>query len=188
MTYPANAEYKAVVVGVDSALQSRLLNGVTDLEGALALLDDVSAIGERIAFNLLTHAPDVVTAGVWARVAAAVGYLYRSYYGNDGSQAQNDEIRCNFYIPAAGTYAFTMQAPTMSDACIVKLYIDGVQIGLTSGYDLYTAALGPYATIGVSGLVLTAGAHVVRFLCFDKNAASSAYGLRLGAMSFKRTA
>jgi hypothetical protein len=188
VAYPTGAEYPANAVALNPTLQSSLLNGLTTLEQAFVLLDDAAGLGGRVAVNMLTHAPANVVAGTWARVANGAGYLYRGYYGNDATKAQNDAVEVDLYTPSAGIYSLVFNAPQMTDAPILKVYIDTVQVGLTSGYDLYAAALGAQNIIGISGLSLTAAKHRVKFLCFDKNGLSTDYLLRLQAIALKRTA
>jgi len=190
MAYPTNIEGAAQNVAVDPALQSQFLNGVTNLEQAFATLDDFAGVDSRRVAHMLTHPVANVVAGAWAIVAgaAAAGYLYRGYLGNDATKALNDAVEIDLYVASTGTYRLALNCPQMSDAPILKVYIDTVQVGVVAGYDLYAAAVTPQTCIGIDDLALTAGVHRIRFLCADKNAASAFHLLRLQAISLKRTA
>jgi hypothetical protein len=187
MVYPVSAQYPAVVVSVDPALQSRLLANATDLEQVLQRLDQVGGVGQRVAVNMLTVAPVAGPVGVWAPLVNVLLPLCAAY-GNDASNADLDEFSVDVYIPTTGQWRLTIAAPQDLDTAIVQLFIDGAQIGLVAGYDLYAAAPDVDSYIGISGLQLTAGLHRLRLLCNGRNIASANNIARVTQIEFLRTA
>ena len=187
MTYPTNAQYPAAVIAVDPALQSRFLAGATTLEQVLGRLDQVGGVGQRVGINMLTAAPVAGAVGVWAPLVNVLLPL-NAAYGNDASDADLDEFSVDIYIPTTGVWTLTIGAPQDIDAPIIQLFIDGAQIGLVAGYDLYAAALDPDSYIGISGLSIAAGLHRLRILCNGANAASADNIARVTQIEFLRTA
>lgn len=187
MVYPTNAPFPAVNISVDPALQSRLLNGNTDLEQALIRLDQVGGIGQRVQVNMLTVAPVAGAVGTWAPLINAA-HLFNGAFDNTGAVADADEFSVDIFIPTAGTWTLSIGAPQDLDAPIVQLFLDGAQIGLAAGYDLYAPAPDPDSYIGISGLVLAAGLHRLRFLVNGANAGSASFILRVTSIEFRRTA
>jgi len=186
MVYPTNAPFPAVNIAVDPVLQSRLLDGNTDLEQALIRLDQVGGIGQRVSVNMLTVAPVAGAVGVWAPAINAA-HLCNGAFDNGAADALNNEFSVDLFIPTAGTWTLLIAAPQDLDAPIVQLFLDAVQIGLAAGYDLYQAAPDPDSFIGISGLVIAAGLHRLRFLVSGANAASAGFVLRVNQIEFRRT-
>jgi hypothetical protein len=73
---------------------------------------------------------------------------------------------------------------TYTNRGIYTIDIDGTIIGTVDGYGAVSARL----MTTITGIMLTAGAHVIRFLMATKNGASSAYNGALTAVVFTRTA
>lgn len=187
MVYPTNAAFPACNIAVNPTLQTRLLNGNTNLEQALMRLDQVGGVGQRVSVNMLTVAPVAGAVGTWAPLVNPL-HLFAGAFDNTAAVADLDEFSVDIYIPTAGTWTLFVGAPQDLDAPIVQLFLDAVQIGLVAGYDLYAAAPDPDSFIGISGLVIAAGLHRLRFLVNGANAASASFILRVTQIEFRRTA
>jgi hypothetical protein len=186
MVYPNNPVGAAFNVTLDPAKHSGVLNTLTNLEQAIAVLDGLSGAGDGLRFNFLTHNP-VEVQGNWQR-AYEVTHLLAGHYNNIASGQDGDAVELDILVPSAGVYTLFMNAAKNVDAPIVKLYMDGVQIGVVGGYDLRAGALAPVNIISVAALALTAGKHTFKIAADGKNALATAYIIRLQAVEFVRTA
>jgi len=189
MPYPNNNENDANTVPLNPALHSSALNGLLNAEQAFQVVDKMSGIGDSRYFNLITSEPTALGAApvtTILRVLAAT-YLHAGYLYNN-SAADGDIIDVDIIVPSAGTWRLALNAPVNINNGILKLFIDGVQIGVAGGYDLYAAALDPLPTIIVAGLVLTAGKKTLRFKVDGKNGASGGFQMHLSGVSYRRTA
>ena len=186
MVYPNNPVGAAFNVTLDPAKHSGVLNTLTNLEQAIAVLDGLSGAGDGLRFNFLTHNP-VEVQGNWQR-AYEVTHLLAGHYNNIASGQDGDAVELDILVPSAGVYTLFMNAAKNVDAPIVKLFMDGVQIGLAQGYDSYAAGADPYAIVTVEGLALAAGKRTLRIKADGKNAMSTSFVIRLQAIEFVRTA
>lgn len=148
------------------------------------VLDAMAYVSTPLYWNLLTTKPDSIGQGTWAR-AQSSARLYGGDFSNT-TTANSDNFTSNFRCPA-GTYTLRFNAVKNTDAGIVKVYIDGVQVGTVGGYDEY-AALDAANIEEITGLVLTAGEHTLKFELSGKNASSSSYRFRTSGIWLQRTA
>lgn len=188
MVYPTNDELLAGAVVLDPARYSGLLNGQTNLEDALRVLDQYSVAGERVRTNLLIRDP-VVVAGTWLREVSGTASIFRAWYTNrTGPGGVNDEIIVNLFVPSAGTWTLNFNGSVGPSWGIVKLYNGAVQIGAGGGYDFYAGGFFGDNVISVAGLVLAAGLMPLHFKVTGKNPLSTGYTVTLGEINLVRTA
>jgi hypothetical protein len=186
MVYPTNAQYVARAIALDPARHTGLLGGMENAEQAFQAADLCAGIGDRIDLNLLTVPGTAVGASVWAAVLLATE-LYCGHFVNT-SDANLNALDIPIRLRSAGTYRLDLNAMRHANGAIIMLYVDGVQIGVPAGYDLYNAALDPVNVVAVAGLVLTAGAHTLRIQVNGRNGASGGWAARLSGVSLRRTA
>lgn len=110
-----------------------------------------------IFWNMLTAEPDVVGQGTWVYVLTADADLYNGIFFNS-SDTDGDNFTCNFRCPA-GTYTLRFNAPKAAVRAIVDVDIDGSEEG---SFDL-NGAIDPINIEEISGLVLSAGEHTIKF-------------------------
>lgn len=186
MGYPVNTQRSADMVDLNPDLQSRLLNGCTNLEQALDRLDALSGVGQSVAVNLVAAEPTTV-AGVWSRFMAAVYYAAYCY---NQSNNNGDAIDVPFCLGSAGTWGLSVQALGNNVSGIIKMFIDGTQVGLVGGYDLYNAwpNVDPLGMLEIPLDPLTAGAHTLRIAVDGKRAASGGFQAYVQQITFRRVA
>jgi hypothetical protein len=156
-----------------------------EVNGNLDILDAMAYVSTPISWNMLTTKPDSIVQGTWAR-AASSSRLYGGDFTNT-TAANGDSFVCNFRCPA-GTYTLRFNAVKAADAGIVKVYIDNVQVGTVGGYDEYAATTDVANVEELTGLVLTAGAHTLKFELSGKNGSSTSYRFRTSGIWLQRTA
>lgn len=148
-------------------------------------LDGMAYVSTPLFWNMLTTAPDVTGQGTWAR-AQSSSRLYGGDFTNT-SAADGDKFTNNFRSPA-GTFTLRFNMVQAADAGIVKVYVDGDQVGTAGGYDGYAATTSSTNIEEITGITLSAGAHTVRFELDGKNGSSSGYRLRTSGIWLQRTA
>ncbi|HOX07201.1 MAG TPA: hypothetical protein PK280_12425 [Planctomycetota bacterium] len=157
----------------------------TSLNANWDTLDAMAYVSTPLSWNMLTTKPDTVGQGTWAAAQGSTR-LYGGDFSNT-TTTDGDNFTCNFRCPA-GTYTLRFNAIKYSDAGIVKVYIDGNQVGTGSGYDEYAASLDAVNIVEISGLSLTAGEHTLKFQLSGKNASASSYRFRTSGIWLQRTA
>jgi len=146
---------------------------------------EISAARDHIYRNFLTEGPEVIVAGTWLpRVDATMPY--NGVFDNSTADADHDDCTCRIYIPSSGLWQLTLNAPIGPNGGILKLYLDGVQIGAPAGYDLYAAGADPLAAIVVPSHAVAAGAHELRFYVDGQNMASAGFWVLLSGLYYRR--
>ncbi len=137
-------------------------------------------ISTPISWSVAVGGPDVVGQGTWAiALAVVMGYvvLYNSTHN------QNDNFTVNFRCPA-GTYTLRYGFLKDSNMGKCKVYIDVVE---KDDVDGYAAVQDPDNIEEVTGIVLTAGEHGLKFDVYDKHASSTNHYINLSYIYLQRT-
>ncbi len=135
-----------------------------------------------IFWNMLTASPDVVGQGTWTR-AIGPSVVYNAVFRNITS-ANGDNFTCNFRCPT-GTYKLRFNAGEADDRGIVDVDIDTVEKG---SFDLYAAVPNETNIEEITGIVLSAGAHTLKFRVDGKNGSSTDYFFLTQGIWLQRTA
>ena len=189
MAYPLMSDLRALNVSLDTSRQSQLLNGLTNLEQALILLDKLSGVSDKVLTNLLTREASSTPQGTWVRVVDATKLWNGSFTNAGGPAATGDNFTLDMFIPSAGTWSLTFNASKDANNGILKVFLNAVQIGVVpAGYDLYAAALAPVNMVTIAGLVLTPGRKVLTFKIDGKNGASGGFEFHTKHIALSRTA
>ncbi len=158
----------------------------TATQNALDDKVDVEA-GKGLSANDFTDAAkeklDGIASGVMARIFSPIkpsaqsggfGYTFAGSieFYNAGTYAIGDYAE--FLVPlAAGNYNFDISYATFSSAGIIKLTVDGVDIGAT--IDAYSATTVRYLQTTRSSVAVAGGLTPIRIEVTGKNASSSNY-------------
>jgi hypothetical protein len=103
---------------------------------------------------MLTHAPDAVGQGTWARAILATTPYNAVFYNT--SDADGDNFSFNVILPA-GTYTLEISALKSANEGTLKVEVDAQNLGTTNlnGLDLLNV-------VTITGIILSAGKHVVK--------------------------
>jgi len=148
-------------------------------------LDAMAYVRTCLFWNLLTGAPDETIQGTWYRVQSN-SRLYCGEFRNPTVE-DGDGFACRFRCPA-GTYTLRFNAGKNTDGGIVKVYVDDAQVGDAGGYDTYSDPKDVLNIEEITGITLTAGEHVLKFVLDGQNPLSEAYRFRTAAIWLQRTA
>jgi hypothetical protein len=186
MTYAKNAQFPALVVGLNPSLATGLLATLANAEAAMSALDGVTGVSDGLQTNLMTAPPSAVV-GVWAPVVVPTE-LYCGHYANTASNADLDRVDIPFRCRQDGRYRLEFNMLMNANAPICFVYIDGVQVGLAIGYDGYAAAPNVLNIVAIDGLALGVGLHTLRLECNGRNIAAGDNILCLSGVSIRRVA
>ena len=150
--------------------------------GQVHVPDKLQGWASPLHFSMLTVAPSATGAGTWTRVVSG-SYLYNSYFGNDTTHADGDNISVNIWAPA-GIYTLRMNASKNTNRGIVDVDVDVVEVGTA---DLYAAGVDYLNMVEITGITLSAGFHTLRIRIDGKHASSSNYYLHISSISLLRT-
>ncbi|HOX07202.1 MAG TPA: hypothetical protein PK280_12430 [Planctomycetota bacterium] len=148
-------------------------------------LDSMAYVSTCISWNLLTGQPDTIGQGTWTRVQSS-DRLYCGEFRNP-TVDDGDNFTCKFRCPA-GTYTLRFHAGKNTDGGIVKVYLDGSQIGASSGYDTYSSPKNVMNVEEITGLAIDAGEHSLQFILDGTNPSSGLYRFRTSGIWLQRTA
>lgn len=150
-----------------------------DETATLSTKASVGSISTPIFWNMLTAAPDVVGQGTWVRRVEPSSLYQGDLYNS--SNADGDNITLNFRCPA-GTYTLRFNNIVAASRGIVDVDVDAVEKG---SFDNEGAA--DYTNINeITGIVLTAGAHTLKFRVDGQTGAG--YYCNLSGIYLQRTA
>ncbi len=122
-----------------------------------------------------------ITQGTWVGIRDT--NLICNYQFTNTTHNINDQVNYRFSC-SGGTYTFRILGHTNTDMGIATLLIDGVSIGTI---DWYAASLTRNVLKDLSGVVLTAGNHILGMKAATKHASSTDYYLNLITISIWRT-
>lgn len=179
---PLDADLTAIAALATTAYGRALLT--TADAAALAALTN-AYLPWRVEFDpLIWEAATLV--GPWARLIDAT-QSYAAYVRN--SNASQNDANGFSDVFSAGTWSFSVIGLTAGDAPILTLQVDGVdEAGGTGTFDQYSASTTRNAVSTRTGVVLTAGKHVINFVAATKHASSAGYQARVSKVIAWRTA
>jgi len=150
------------------------------------MIDDGTPIAPALSGQqtIALWASPKTTVGAWGADFTTFAPLSLS----DG--AQNSSVSYDF-ICAAGIYSFNLLHIIGPNRGIYTVTIDDVTVATIDGYaaDYYTGQgqIGAPTMSTVTGIFLSAGAHIIKFAMDTKNASSSAYYGSVSSAVFTRT-
>lgn len=141
-----------------------------------------SAIAYPNSQEILAITADTVIAGTWLKGFDALNITASLL--NNNPAAQSDEIEWTYIAIETGTYTFTIIAQKSSNAAIMHLIIDGVDVGEV---DAYAAILSRNNFLTIPSISLSSGTHTIGIRASTKNVLSSDYSVAINSIYLTRT-
>lgn len=131
------------------------------------------------------HSTITATVGTWTPtyyLNTDTGGAFQGWVSQDHPAAQNDTTSYDFAC-GAGTYTLELLHLVSTNRGIYTVKVDAATVGTIDGY----AAAFAYVRSSLTGIVLTAGQHVLTFTMATKNASSSGYDALIERVILTRT-